>query len=345
MKKEIIKKVLVAVVVLLFLSTAFSTANDDFQLVKEDQNKNDNIKSKLSANESTCRTFIVEMGPRSEGNKRLGIASSEYGQETPNCRYDVQLSADEADKLLHDLEMLDIELADAETPSELMGIFKERLRTLRDAGIFPSSFTLENITKTGEMLRDILYDSIHFDTFNRGKINTTMPTETSLTTELEIPKITIGRAFIGLGSFFFYISGGGVGFPLSYPFLNSSGKPILVFGGASDPLPIFPEINLSVFVAGGGTLNIVQFLAVPSVFTIAYSFSALSIGGSSRLFFGDTWLKGSFLSIWGPHIVGSITVYLLMANMTQHLPIVEFGIFGSLGEIVVPIWYEITDEK
>ena len=345
MGKEIFKKVLVASVVSLFLSTMFVTANDGFQPIKIVQNENDNIKSKLSVNESTCRTFIVEIGPRSEGNKNPGMTSSEYGQETPNFRYDVQLSADGADKLLHDLEMLDIELADAETPSELMGIIKEKLRTLRDAGIFPSSFTLENMTKTGNMLRDVLYDSLNFDAFNGMKINTTMQTETSHTTELNTPRLKIGRAFIGLGSIFFYLSGGGVGFPLSYPFLNSSGKPILVFGGASDPLPIFPRINLSVFVAGGGALNVVQFLAVPSVFTIAYSFSALSIGGSSRLFFGDAWLKGSFLSIWGPHIVGSVTVYLLMANMTQHLPIVELGIFGSLGEIVVPIWYEIVDEN
>lgn len=355
MKKEIIKKVLVAVVVLLFLSTAFVTAVPNVKITEE-KNIVEKTGSGSFDEESELVTFAFELTTANnyQSENYGGWSCSNNGGGISRATvYEIQLTKYEADCLTDKIELLDKKLSTTDDHMERVKLVEQKLSILKDYGVLPSEFTLENL---GELVMEI----------GEAFISPLHKKISLHSTNFEAPpsiKWIPGRPFIGIGpTIFAYVSPLGTTYPFGFSpaGLRAIGLPPSIINAKLNSSGIFincsncyilqsQEIIIdspfwkSIWNISGND----SWINVTEIHAAGYYHAELLIGHSVN--FGFVWslfpnpfkvrfLAGSFYYVGAPTIPISFTLY-----KTYPAPwtvLLDVGIIISGSAVIIPFWFE-----
>jgi hypothetical protein len=338
MRKRLCKKIFGAGVVLLLLTTAFSTAVSSLQKM-EIQSIKDRYSSPGDGDPELC-TFIVRFSPPGEERRRM---TADYEDVECKNQYEVRLSSEEADYIVDAIKKLDAKLGNADTPSEIVSIVKKKMKVLRDGGILPPSFTLENLNKTAEMLRDLALDFFNIEIPETAKNRNNNNGKDG--------GFKFGWGYIGLGSGFVLICPMGVMVPSNFgTFVRIAGVPLCT--GNVTEIHLFnvtdPETGKSVpwnltvgWVADASYFRVITCSSI----TLGIALSVIGVGSGEDIIGSDTYFLGSFVSVWGPSVAASITILLRRGPRSVPIPIVDFGFVGTSFVMILPFWFEMREPE
>jgi hypothetical protein len=267
---------------------------------------------------------VLKIGPLS-GRKTSMHVTYDEDIKDKNKR-EVKLPVEKAERIVESIKRLDEELAEAETPDEMMDITKEKMRVLRDAGVLPPNFTWKNLTKAAEMLRGLASDVFHFDRFNIDQSQT----ETPLTTSPR--NISRWAWYMGfLSAAIFFTPGGMILHFIRLPV----DEDLLVGGRIEWQGPILrylsnlTGINYSAMIGWGGGIYYFGVFIGASL-TIAFILSALAIEHlPNRItFFKPTLFNGCFIS--SPLAFAAVSLTLVLKRgIAVDIPLFDLIIIGA----------------
>jgi hypothetical protein len=262
-----------------------------------------------NSKEEPC-TLILRIGP--------GLKGEEY-----EYQHQINLTTEEANHIIDTVQRLDNKLSNARNSKEAMRIFKEKLKVLRDVGILPSSFTLENVNKTAK----VLAESLHI-----------RKNASAIPSSLDNNQHSRWPWYFGIGGGVIFFAPGGLILHFGQPMSEE-----LVTGDRID-IPIFEEwwekigkeVYL-VFAYGGGGYK-TGFL-IGSCYTIAVAIAFFGFQGVEMVPFPQpSVLSGLFISVLGPFAGGYMTFLLKYGKKTVDRPLLDI-IFVAVTYIgILPVW-------
>ena len=320
---DLFKKSLAAVVIMFFIATSFGSSVSGFQKIIS-QDLIDDKQSNLSEGKSDFGTFMIKVEPLVNRDNRM----PKFGQMNLNWslidnenKYEIQLPIDDIQDVLSSIDMLDSQIEDLKDLSHNMIIYKEKIKVLRDAGILPSSFTMENLTKTAEYLRDIASNNKNAHqapkTFHPIFNNEFNPESNDIKPKWGLP-------YIGFGTVFICFCPLNVVTPLPV-------GPLELRNASSYTFPIFNNrsaINFTIYYG-------VHYFEVLIAHSITFGFAKSIIPFKDKLF------AGSFYSIWGPNAGISLTVYYMGPPI---IPLLDISLWGGSASAIIPFWFEMPNE-
>ena len=235
MKKEIIKKVLVAVVVLLFLSTAFVAAVPNIKITEE-KNMIEKTGSGSWDESQENVTFALTLNipyTYEDENHEESTLNHKINEEIHGCKlYEITITGEKAKYITEQIEFLDDKILTTKDSMELMSLTEQKLDLLIGAGVLPSVFSLENFSNSIAKVGEIFQKNGNFST----NWNPDFP-----------PLPIFGRPFIGLlPGVFGFISPLGTVSPWGFTLGNLSKFPFIRPGA----LGLLREVELHVNESG-----------------------------------------------------------------------------------------------
>lgn len=278
-----------AMLVFLALASGFPFVNGDTIHEKEVYDLDvQHKKDTLNVNTTTVRVEIKPIGYKEKTIGRCSTGSESNG-------YDVELPAEKADYVFTKLQKLDEAYTKTTDPGKRMMLFEEKLQVLREVGILPKTFTMENITKTSQWL--------HQFTYKHPKKSVT-----------EYPGIFFEQPIIGFGVILISLN------PLGEIVPIPIGSPI-VFEASSKEIPLFQNEE-----GGNVTINITALVCAYSA-EILLCHSALALNSYVTVLPPKSGMFiGSFYSVWLAVAGFSVTVY---GKWYPEVILLDFDIFAG----------------
>lgn len=110
-------------------------------------------------------TFTVEIGFPDV----MGAGEDVQGEFTSRISYEVNLTESEANTLLNAVESLKKQMPNVQSPGDKLNFIEQEIGILRNAGILPTSFTIENILEISEAMGKIFTDALDNPQGNRSQ--------------------------------------------------------------------------------------------------------------------------------------------------------------------------------
>jgi hypothetical protein len=353
MKKEMYKKFITAGVVLLLLATVFGVAAPNLQS-KESQNTNFRTDVSSLDEESKFVKFAVEFKPRNQiiyedGDNKKKNCVVRSNDDMKCLRYETELTVSEANHLEREFMILDNKISTTKNPEERMDLYKSKLYLLRESGILPESFTLENLSEISAAIGRGLYGNYNGVSNSNGEIIE----DDDVKYGLDLPYMGIGTQLTTISpfgsTFTFGVSGEGIGgvpigkLQILQIHTNKTGIHIIPVQGAiaglfERDIPINNPLWSDLFGEYWRNESL-QFGMAFYLGQVLIGFS-LSAGYINSIFAlpppAKRVVAGNFFSIWMASLPISITLY----RMYPQPPAVwmDIGITTGLVGVFIPGW-------
>jgi len=344
MKKNMYKKIFGAVA---FFSIVFSaTIPGALSNLKINSTYgNEMATSETLDDENELINVSLYLGPHSnnQNSKFDQTFLSQYAnskiEEKPS--YNVQIPKSDIDHIIEELEQLENQFPQIETEQQIYQLLQQKLQLLRDYGILPPSFTIENISKTLEILGKE-YNKLFSNHSQRCKFDSTDLLNEASSEDKINNTLILSNSAIGVVTAYASFSFLGNVLPSYTKFMidkydldgdgNTTEKMLI---NDSSVIPLFAGYNVTLLNAVGAYW--INFLVSPSLLTFSYFWALFKIGG--ELFNSDMWLLGSQLTFSGPGLALSVTVIIQHCDKLIQYTLLDCGLLVSVFNFVGSVWW------
>jgi len=302
------KKIVIIGICMLVILSTFSGAE---MIDAEIKGRKELIAKENPTEVSSNVTIIYEfhsMAHKNPGKKLNFVNTAHDERESTKIVFEktLNLSAYELDEILRNIQIEWDKFLLCENPKEKMKIFSGILEMERDCGLLPSSFTLENINKTGMVLSRI---------FRQIRKNNQLSNPDEGNEKFTTDLFNFGDPFIGFGSAACIIA--------PYAQILPIAIGMLAFEMESIEIPIFENSVIDfTFVV---FLSWMELLICHAAASLGWAISFLPPNAFS-------WIGPSY-SLWG--LVGgfSLTIYL---HGPPTVTLIDMGLWGGATNIILP---------